>query len=370
MHADIFCRIVDNYGDIGVTWRLARQLQREHGWSIRLWVDVLDTFNKLEARVNPARKVQVIDDIEVMNWTTPAPDLAPYQVVIASFSCELPPAFQARMTPGHTLWINLEYLSAEAWVEGCHGLPSLRSDGLHSNFFFPGFTARTGGLIKESGLLTARDAWQADPERQIQWIKSLGVASEGLQAWRSGRLISAFCYPQAPLSAFCKDLASNSVPTLLLIPKGIGSDIPSGQQGNLYVARIPFTTQPEYDQTLWTADLNVVRGEDSFVRALWAAKPAIWNIYPQTEDTHLLKLDAWLARTALPPSAQSCIRCWNLDVGAAEHPNAFDPVLKPESLSAWTAAAKTIAADLAKNNDLAASIDQFCRTKLFLTGNS
>ncbi len=363
MHADIFCRVVDNYGDIGVTWRLARQLQSEHGWSIRLWVDVLDSFNKLEARVSPARNTQVIDNIEVVNWTTPAPDLAPYPVVIASFSCELPPAFQARMTPGDTLWINLEYLSAESWVEGCHGLPSLRSDGLHSNFFFPGFTAQTGGLIKESGLLTARDAWQADSERQIQWIKSLGVSPEGLQAWRSGRLISAFCYPQAPLTAFCKDLANNTVPTLLLIPQGIASDIPSGQQGNLHVARIPFTTQPAYDQTLWTADLNIVRGEDSFVRALWAAKPAIWHIYPQTEDTHLVKLDAWLARTALPPTAQSCIRHWNLENAAAEHPNAFDQVLDPASLSGWTAAAKDIAADLAKNHDLAGALDQFCRAK-------
>lgn len=363
MHADIFCRVVDNYGDIGVTWRLARQLQREHGWSIRLWVDVLDSFNKLEARVSPKHNIQVIDNIEVVNWTTPAPDLAPHPVVIASFSCELPPAFQARMTPSDTLWINLEYLSAESWVEGCHGLPSLRSDGLNSNFFFPGFTPQTGGLIRESGLLTARDAWQADLGRQIQWIKSLGVSSEGVQAWRSGRLISAFCYPQAPLNAFCKDLASNPVPTLLLIPQSIASDIASGQQGNLHVERIPFTTQPEYDQTLWTADLNIVRGEDSFVRALWAAKPAIWHIYPQTEDTHLAKLDAWLARTSLPSPAQSCIRHWNLEGATAEYPNAFDQVLEPASLATWTAAAKDLAADLAKNHDLADSLDQFCRAK-------
>ncbi len=363
MHADIFCRVVDNYGDIGVTWRLARQLQREHGWSIRLWVDVLDSFNKLEACVNPARNLQVVDNIEIVNWTNPASDLTPHAVVIASFSCELPPTFQARLIPGETLWINLEYLSAEAWVEGCHGLPSLRSDGLHANFFFPGFTAQTGGLIKESGLLTARDAWQADADRQFHWIKSLGVSSEGLQTWRSGRLISAFCYPQAPLNAFCKGLASDPMPTLLLIPKGIASEIPSGQQGNLHVARIPFTTQPEYDQTLWTADLNIVRGEDSFVRALWAAKPAIWHIYPQTEDTHLVKLDAWLARTDLPPDVKSCIRSWNLEDPAATYPNAFDQVLEPASFTAWTAAAKGIAAALAKNHDLAYSLDQFCRAK-------
>jgi uncharacterized repeat protein (TIGR03837 family) len=363
MHADIFCRVVDNYGDIGVTWRLARQLQSEHGWSIRLWVDILDSFNKLEARVSPERNLQIVDNIEVVSWTNPAPDIAPHPVVIASFSCELPPAFQARMTPEDTLWINLEYLSAEAWVEGCHGLPSLRSDGLNSNFFFPGFTSQTGGLIRESGLLSARDSWQADPNRQLQWIKSLGVSPEGLQTWRSGRLISAFCYPQAPLSAFCKDLASDPVSTLLLIPKGIASDTPSGQQGNLHIARIPFTTQQEYDQTLWTADLNIVRGEDSFVRALWAAKPAIWHIYPQTEDTHLVKLDAWLARTSLPAAAQSCIRNWNLENASAAEASSFHRVFDSSTFSAWASAAKELAAELARNQNLAESLNLFCRTK-------
>jgi uncharacterized repeat protein (TIGR03837 family) len=363
MRADIFCRVVDNYGDIGVTWRLARQLQSEYGWSIRLWVDRRDSFNKLDARVSPAHNIQVIDNIEIVSWTTPAPNLIPHPIVVASFSCELPTAFQARMIPGNTLWINLEYLSAEAWVEGCHGLPSLRSDGLNSNFFFPGFTAQTGGLIKEAGLLKARDAWQADPDRQLQWIKSLGVPSDGLQAWRSGRLVSAFCYPQAPLNAFCKYLANDSISTLLLIPEGIANSIPSGQQGNLHVARIPFTTQSEYDQTLWTADLNIVRGEDSFVRALWAAKPSIWHIYPQTEDTHLVKLDAWLARTALPAPAQSCIRNWNLEDAAAAATTDFNQLLDPVTFAVWAAAAKQLATELAKNQDLAYSLDLFCRTK-------
>ncbi len=38
---DIFCAVVDNYGDIGVCWRLARQLAHEHGMTVRLWVDDL-----------------------------------------------------------------------------------------------------------------------------------------------------------------------------------------------------------------------------------------------------------------------------------------------------------------------------------------
>jgi hypothetical protein len=38
----------------------------------------------------------------------------------------------------------------------------------------------------------------------------------------------------------------------------------------------------------------LVRGEDSFVRAQFAGKPFIWDIYPQDIDAHLKKLDAFL----------------------------------------------------------------------------
>ena len=320
MRADIFCRVVDNYGDIGVTWRLARQLQRECGWSIRLWVDTLESFKKLNANVDLSRSMQGIDDIEIVHWSNPAIDLTPHPIVIASFSCALPQSFQARMLPDKTLWINLEYLSAEAWVEGCHALPSLRSDGLHANFFFPGFTANTGGLIKESGLLAARDTWQADPDRQIHWIKSLGVSPEGMQAWQSGRLISVFCYPQAPLQAFFKQLTDNKTSTLLLIPQGVASDIPSGQHSNLH-------------------------------------------IYPQTEDTHLIKLDAWLTRTTLADFVKSCIRNWNSEDTAKADACTWGTLLEPATLSTWAREARHIAADLAKNPDLAHSLDLFCRTK-------
>jgi hypothetical protein len=59
---------------------------------------------------------------------------------------------------------------------------------------------------------------------------------------------------------------------------------------------LPFLPQVRYDELLWACDLNFVRGEDSFVRAQWAAKPFVWQIYPQAEDAHRVKLDAFLAR--------------------------------------------------------------------------
>ena len=38
---DIFCSVVDNFGDIGVCWRLARRLSAGLGQQVRLWVDDL-----------------------------------------------------------------------------------------------------------------------------------------------------------------------------------------------------------------------------------------------------------------------------------------------------------------------------------------
>jgi uncharacterized repeat protein (TIGR03837 family) len=132
MQADVFCRVVDNFGDIGVTWRLVGQLQREHNWSIRLWVDDLKSFQRLEARVDLYALQQVIEHIEIIHWGDPAPDLIPYPIVLCSFSCDLPATYIAQLHQRPALWLNLEYLSAETWVEGCHGLPSLRGDGLSS----------------------------------------------------------------------------------------------------------------------------------------------------------------------------------------------------------------------------------------------
>lgn len=57
---DIFCSVVDNYGDIGVTWRLARQLAAEHDLDVRLWVDDLAAF----VRVCPSADVQLAEQLQ------------------------------------------------------------------------------------------------------------------------------------------------------------------------------------------------------------------------------------------------------------------------------------------------------------------
>ena len=363
MHADIFCRVIDNFGDIGVTWRLARQLQQEHEGVIRLWVDDLDSFKRIEPWVQSLQAEQRIAKIDVIHWTDPPPDLSPLRIVIASFSCELPASFVARMAANKCLWINLEYLSAESWVETHHGLPSLRTDGTSSHFFFPGFTPKTGGLLREATLLSDRDHWRSQPAEQYRFLRDLGVPKHALDSGHP-RLISLFCYPQAPIQSLLDVLTADARSSILLIPDGVAPAVDAGQYGNMHVVRIPFVSQPDYDRILWLADLNFVRGEDSIVRGLWAGKPLVWHIYPQTEGTHLTKLQAWLALNPLSAAIETLQRDWNRDAPPEEISASLRTAFEPARMLDWQQEAEQICQNLSQYPDLASTLSKFCLQKL------
>lgn len=102
-----------------------------------------------------------------------------------------------------------------------------------------------------------------------------------------------------------------------------------------------------------------MRGEDSFVRAAWAARPLVWQIYPQEENVHLEKLDAWLARYPAPETAAATLRAWNLpDAGAVAR--AIGAALAPPAWQAWTQAARDWDAAQAARPDLAENLADFC----------
>ncbi|MDM9558589.1 MULTISPECIES: elongation factor P maturation arginine rhamnosyltransferase EarP [Bordetella] len=365
MRADIFCRVVDNYGDIGVCWRLARRLAHGRGWRVRLWVDDLRAFARIQPGIRADAARQAHSDIDIVHWTAaPQPDLAPGDVVIEAFACDPPADFVQAMRAAKPVWINLEYLSAEPWVESCHGLPSQRPDGLVKHFFFPGFTPATGGLLREPGLSAERDALQASRGAQRDFLRGLGLAPAALAHWQAGaRLVTLFCYPHAPAPALCAALARDERPTLLLAPEGVAAGleqaVPAGNR--LWMARVPFVPQPEFDRLLWCADLNFVRGEDSFVRAAWAARPLVWQIYPQDEDVHLDKLAAWLARYPAPPQAEALIRAWNAPAGAdAATAAALPAALQAAAWVAWQDAARAWDAAQAAHPDLGDTLADFC----------
>jgi uncharacterized repeat protein (TIGR03837 family) len=308
----LFCKVVDNYGDIGICWRLARQLQQQHGIAVTLWVDDLQSFQRICPDVVINAKVQQLAGVTVCHWRNQdgsfsACDVA--DIVIEFFGCDIPEGYIAAMATCNPrpVWLNLEGLSAEEWVEGCHTLPSPHPRfPLTKYFFFPGFTNKTGGLLYESALEAQRQQFQSDQVAMAAFLAQFGVTPIEMASLK----VSLFCYPHAPVSALFDIWQSGNAAITCLVPEGIAAEavqvflgkdaVPGAARtcGALTVRILPFVAQPDYDKLLWACDLNFVRGEDSFVRAQWAGKPFIWHIYPQDENLHHVKLRAFLQRYA------------------------------------------------------------------------
>ena len=434
---DIFCNVIDNYGDIGVCWRLARQLVHEHGLAVRLWVDDLGSLAKLCHETDAARDIQHCRGVEVRRWTADAFHLPPQtlsrpaghplheplnylrtsslpctrsvrgrggegaglrkcfiphpppsqpspasggrsqsrtilrklllhpgswysiraknwrlrslplageglgergvaDLVIEAFACKLPQVYIEAMAVQETkpVWINLEYLSAEDWVAGCHGLPSPHPNlPLTKYFFFPGFTPQTGGLLLECDLFVRRNAFWNDTTQQQAFWQALGMEIPGAETLK----ISLFGYENAALAGLFDVWANGAQPVLCLVPEGrilpqagqyFDDATPragnSYMRGSLQVRVLPFVEQERYDELLWACDVNFVRGEDSCVRAQWAARPFVWQIYQQHDAVHLDKLQAFLKLYEAPLSAaasqavQGLWQAWNSEGAAGD----------------------------------------------------
>lgn len=284
---DVFCRVVDNYGDVGVSWRLARLLAREHGKRVRLWVDDLTVLAKLRPGIDPALDRNEADGVEVRRFGAPWGEVA--DVVVETFGCDPPEPYvleMARREP-RPRWINLEYLSAEDWVEGSHALPSPHPRlPLVKHFFFPGFTGRTGGLLRENSLLRRRDEFQADRGAQAAFWQSVAGRVPPDDALRA----SVFSYAGAPVQGLGRVLERHGGAWLAATDGTPSAGLPRD------AAHLPFLSQDRYDELLWACDVNFVRGEDSFVRAQWAGRPFVWNVYPTDDGAHWVKMAAFLAR--------------------------------------------------------------------------
>lgn len=296
---DIFCQVIDNFGDIGVCWRLAADLA-QRGCQVRLWVDDGQALAWMAPQGAPG--------VTVHAWPSQAPAAGAGDVVIEAFGCEIPAAFQQALAERAqqqraSVWINLEYLSAEDYVARCHRLPSRLMSGpaagLTRWFFYPGFSSGTGGLLREADLR----------HRQAGFNRSAWRAQHGLQD--SDPVFSLFCYePPAFLQAF----ASAGPGTQWLVTPGRATALVQQllpQPLPAHVHLLPPCSQPAFDEMLWASDLNLVRGEDSLVRALWAGQPFVWHIYPQDDHAHHAKLDAFLGWLQAPASLRQAHAAWN-----------------------------------------------------------
>jgi uncharacterized repeat protein (TIGR03837 family) len=340
---DIFCTVIDNHGDLGVCWRLTRQL-RDAGQRVRLWVDDASAL----AWMAPSAAQE--PGIEVKAWaqasdaaTLAALPLA--DVWIEAFGCEIPPAFVAHAVASRRkqpTWINLEYLSAEDWVPRMHGLPSPvmsgPAKGWTKRFFYPGFTPETGGLLREANLL----------ERQQAFDRAAWRQRHAPQLPPGGRLISLFCYEPAALPQLLQQLVGT--PDHLLVtpgrPLAAVRQALAGMPVHPNWSALPYTDQDGFDDMLWACDLNFVRGEDSLVRAIWAGQPFVWHIYPQDDNAHHAKLEAFLDWLQAPQSLRQIHRVWN---GMDTHPL---PPLDENTLQAWHTCARLARQRLLTQDDL------------------
>jgi uncharacterized repeat protein (TIGR03837 family) len=344
MHWDIFCKVIDNHGDIGVCWRLAADLG-QRGARVCLWIDDAGALGWMAPDGAPG--------VEVLPWAA-ARTAEPGDVVIEAFGCDLDGAFvtalaAAKRSRGRQpAWLNLEYLSAESWVERCHALPSPvlsgPGTGLVKRFFYPGFTKRTGGLLREPDLLG----------RQQQFDRKAWLGSHGID-WHGERVMSLFCYEPPGLAAWWAQLVASGDPTLLLVTPGraaaamrvlLASGAPTGA---VTLHWLPLLTQRDYDHLLWACDFNCVRGEDSLVRALWAGRPFAWHIYPQEDDAHEAKLAAFLDWLDAPVSVRQWHRAWNFG----------DVAVPPPAWDAWQAMAMAARSRLLGQLDLVTQLQAF-----------
>lgn len=315
MRWDIFCKVIDNFGDIGVCWRLVHDLA-VRGEQVRLWVDDASALRWMAPAGHPDVQVRAWHTLADGRWQMPddAAGLPTPDVLIEAFGCEPPGEWLARLPrpPRGTppVWLNLEYLSAEDYVERSHRLPSPvwhgPGAGLTKVFFYPGFTARTGGLLREPGLLEACEAWQDDVEGMRQWLARLPW--QGDPPRHPARRISLFCYAPSPVGPLLQAWADTGAALEVILTPGQATQAAQAwadtTEGRKALSRgglrlLPLATplsQPDFDRLLWSCDLNVVRGEDSAVRALWAGRPHLWDIYRQDDGVHADKLAAFERR--------------------------------------------------------------------------
>jgi uncharacterized repeat protein (TIGR03837 family) len=379
---DIFCQVIDNFGDIGVCWRLACNLA-QRGQQVRLWVDDASALQWMAP--------QGCDGVEIKAWA----QLADYQagdVLIEAFGCEIAPEiiaacavfYWARAEKGlkNIVWINLEYLSAEPFVERSHGLPSPimsgPAKGMRKWFFYPGFTERTGGLLRELDLplTTAPVAIdQADVQRislfcyesaalpqlvqvlaqsaQVlaQSAQALAHSAQGTQ--RTNLLVTHGRASAAVRHALQTPLQTHFSNEIGLEPKQILHEQLLISE-HLKIDFLPTLSQPDYDMLLRSSHLNFVRGEDSLVRALWAGQAFVWHIYPQSDGAHAAKLEAFLDWLDAPADLRLFHHVWN---GLRNAP------LPPLNLRSWAACTQAALERLRAQADLTTQLQDFVEQK-------
>lgn len=319
MRIEVFCRVIDNYGDAGFAWRLCQILQTEHEAEITLWIDDRQRLSTLAPEVDASALSQQAGGILICAWPESQTSLEtathiPAELVLELFGCGLPAVslsrFEAQAKP--PLWLHVDYLTAEAWADDFNALPSPAANSrLNRYFLVPGFSTASAGLLREQ-----KPIFQLDPQAEQAFWQHLRLPAE---AWHAQPRISLFCYPQAPVASLLRCLAQREESGVLLVAGQ--TQIPTDISTHWRIIHLPWLSQPDYDQLLALCDINFVRGEESCVRAQLSQRPFIWQAYPQAQPDRALKITALLNKmhhhaaaqgaSALSVPLQRAFALWN-----------------------------------------------------------
>src|SRR5687768_2010436 len=218
---DVFCRVVDNFGDAGVALRLSRQVADEHGADVTLWIDDAAALSRLlgDAVVNDG---DVHDGVRVRTLAAMQCGVEPAEVVVEAFGCGLPERYLDAMERAARapVWIVLEYLTAEAWIDAAHALPSPHpTRALRRWFLFPGFSASSGGLLRERGIVERFRGMKDDAQARSDAWTSLGFAPPA----HGAIVVSLFCYPSAALPALLDAWRVGTRQVACIVPEGVAT---------------------------------------------------------------------------------------------------------------------------------------------------
>jgi uncharacterized repeat protein (TIGR03837 family) len=372
----VLCKIVDNFGDIGVVWRMCCQMQslfvQENGNSkINLIVDDLFSFSKICNSVDCSKAFQIVNGIEIFNWNDEnlcynefsKNDGEKLSVILEVFQCGRPSwmekiLFEDKLQRTVQI-IMIDYLSAEKYAEDFHCLQSLtRSSKVEKVNFMPGFTNKTGGLIIDS-----------------EW--------KNLSEYNYNKTLLCFTYDRNwdALANACKK--SNYIEKVLIAPgKGFESLKKSFscnfvKDSNLKIEELSFMNQNEWDKMLKNCGVLFIRGEESMSRACLSGIPFVWHAYPQSDEYQLVKVRALLERMAVHFKCEDfkiIENVWILinspenEVSQKEFENAI--TLFFENIENLVYGFREFALDLRKNGDLCSNLMTFIKNKCIIKSNN
>ncbi len=303
---DIFCEIIDNFGDIGVVYRISKELKKIfQNVRIRMVLNRLEEFKAINKKVKDI-DFQEIDGLICVTEKyvkENAETFGTADVFIEAFGCNVPEEYIKRAKENSKLWINLEYLSGEKWIEDFHLCESLiDSKTLKKIFYMPGFSEKSGGVIIDSGFLERKEYGKNNREEVLKKyfpnvdIKDKLIGTVFSYEKNFDNLLEVLKdYKRETLLILMGEKTQKSFSEILQkkLIENFGKIVKYGKITMMYA---DFLSQEEYEEVISAADFNFTRGEDSFVRGILLEKPFMWHIYLQEEKAHMDKIKAFTER--------------------------------------------------------------------------